>query len=180
MDHIVYEATPVHLVKAEQRSPEYLKLNPNATVPTLVIDGKVINQSTAIIELLEEMHPGLLPTDIFDRAVVRSLMALIGCDIQPMQNLRLLNYIGETQDAFANHFTLGMEALEAMLVDDGGLYSFGDQITLADAYLVPQVYNAVRWGVDMTKFPLIVAINARLVVYPAYVRADPSAQPDAQ
>jgi maleylacetoacetate isomerase len=174
---------PIHLVKQEQSSPEYMEINPNATVPSLRVNGRIITQSSAIIEYLEQMHPekSMLPKDAFDRAKVRGIMNLIACDIQPIQNLRVLNYVGDTKKEWAAHFiTIGFEALEAILRETSKKYCFGDEITLADAYLVPQVYNAVRWGVSMNKFPLIQQINDRLVQLEAFRKADPSAQIDAQ
>jgi maleylacetoacetate isomerase len=184
LKQIEFDYIPIHLVKNEQNSEEYKKLNPNATVPSLKLkDGKTIAQSTAIIEYLEEVYDThkLLPTDAFDKAQVRAICNLIGCDIQPVQNLRVLTYIGESKGEFAKHFiTLGFEALEQVLKKVSGVYSFGDSVTLADCFLVPQVYNAIRWGVNMEKFPLIVEINARLVALAAFKDADPSVQPDAQ
>lgn len=184
LKQIQYKYVPVHLVKNEQNSEEYKKMNPNATVPSLKLkNGTIIAQSTAIIEYLEEVYDTLklLPIDPFDKAQVRGICNLIGCDIQPVQNLRVLNYVGESKGEFAKYFiTIGFEALEVVLKKFSGIYSFGDSVTLADCYLVPQVYNAIRWGVDMSKFPLIAEINSRLVNLPAFKDADPAVQPDAQ
>jgi maleylacetoacetate isomerase len=137
------------LVKAEHKTEEYKKINPNQTLPSLILaNGDIITQSTAIIEYLEEMYPTnrLLPTDPVQKAKVRAIMALISSDIQPIQNLRVLNYVGETRMDWGKHFiTTGFEALEKMLSETSQLYCFGNEITLADAYLVPQVYNAHRY-----------------------------------
>ncbi|KAJ3256475.1 hypothetical protein HK103_005473 [Boothiomyces macroporosus] len=166
------------------KTPEYKEKNPNGVVPSLLFpDGKLVIQSSAILELVDELYPQkpLLPKDPFKRATVRSICALIGSDIQPIQNLRVLNYVGETKQEWAAHFIdLGFQALEAMLIKHGGKYCFGDEITLADAYLVPQVYNAKRWGVDMSKYPVITAINDRLVELEPFKKSDPSVQVDAQ
>ncbi|KAI8923831.1 glutathione S-transferase [Entophlyctis helioformis] len=181
---IDYETLSVNLLKSEQRGEAFLAVNPAGLLPALQLpSGEIIVESPAIAELLEEMHPEhpLLPTDLVARAKIRAIMSLIACDIHPVQNLRVLQYAGEDRKAdWAKHFmTLGFEGLEALLKQTAGKYCFGDELTLADAFLVPQVFNAYRWGVDMTKFPLIAAIDARLAEVDAIKKAHASNQPDA-
>mmetsp|Transcript_16398 Transcript_16398/g.52144 ORF Transcript_16398/g.52144 Transcript_16398/m.52144 type:complete len:236 (-) Transcript_16398:563-1270(-) len=189
---LAYEYRAVHLVKSEQKADEYTELNKGQVVPTLVYDGDAVCQSMAILEFLEEKHPekALLPRDPLKRAKVRELMGMIGCDIQPVQNLRvLLKHIedapAEEKDArkagWAKHWiTFGFECVERALQGCAGTYCVGDEVTLADAFLVPQVYNANRYAVDMAKFPTISRIHAALEALPAFQRAHPSKQPDAQ
>lgn len=142
---IPFDSIPIHLAKGDQLK-EYKAINPNATVPALVTPKGLITQSTAIIEYLEETgNIKLLPQDPYERSQVRSIMNLIACDIQPVQNLRVLKYVGDTKQTWACHFiTLGFEALEAILSKTSGKYSYGNSLTLADVYLIPQVYNAIR------------------------------------
>lgn len=161
-------------------------------VPTLVYEGDVVCQSGAILEFLEEKHPErpLLPRDALQRAKVRELVGMIGCDIQPVQNLRVLLKLaedvpGEEKDArkacWAKHWiTVGFESVERALQACAGAYCVGDQVSLADLYLVPQVFNANRYGVDMAKFPTISRVHAALEELPAFQKAHPSQQPDAQ
>lgn len=190
---IAYEYRAVHLLTdgGEQFKEEYTALNPNQRLPTLVVDGRAIPQSSAILEFLEETHPEkpLLPRDPFARAQVRNLCAIIGSDIQPIQNLTV--QIKATEDvpedqraakkAAWGKFWVerGFEALEKELVQTAGTYCFGNEITFADLYLVPQVYNANRVGVDMSKYPTIVRVAAALETVPAFQKAHPSKQPDA-
>lgn len=198
---ISYKSTCINLVKEEQKSEEYVKeINSNATVPSLVVNGThIINQSSAILEFIEEVSPGsassnsvsLLPVlDPFQRARVRTVMGLIGCDIHPIQNLRVLNMVAspatpegaEKRTEWAKHWiTNGFQALEALLVKWGSVdFCVGKSVSLADCFLVPQVYNANRFGVDMTAFPKISAITANLEKMEAFKAAHPSKQPDAQ
>ncbi|KAI8050527.1 maleylacetoacetate isomerase [Syncephalis plumigaleata] len=155
--------------------------NPNGMVPMLVIDGHAISQSSAIIEYLEETRPepALLPKDPWTRAQTRIICAIIGCDIQPTQNLRLLHKIGDTKAEWARHWiTVGFTALEKELTRTAGKYCIGDQITMADLYLPPQVYNAHRFNVDMSQFPTITRIDANLASIEAFRLAHYSRQPD--
>uniref|UniRef100_A0AAV1UH95 maleylacetoacetate isomerase n=1 Tax=Peronospora matthiolae TaxID=2874970 RepID=A0AAV1UH95_9STRA len=190
---IPFEYRTVHLLKGggEQFQDEYTALNANQRLPTLVMDGHVLSQSGAILEFLEETHPEqpLLPSDPFARAQVRNLCAIIGCDVQPIQNLAV--QLKATEDLPEelraakkqqwSHFWIerGFQALEAELVKTAGTFCFGDKVTLADLYLQPQVYNANRVGVDMAKYPTIARITAELEAIPAFQRAHPSQQPDA-
>ncbi|CAH0520162.1 unnamed protein product [Peronospora belbahrii] len=170
---------------------KYTALNPNQRLPTLVVDGHILPQSGAILEFLEETHPEkpLLPTDAFARAQVRNLCAIIGCDIQPIQNLSVVlkatENLPEEQRATKKQqwgrywIERGFQALEVELVKTAGVYCFGDKVTLADLYLQPQVYNANRFGADVTKFPTIARISAALEAVPAFQKAHPLQQPDA-
>ncbi|AHN75405.1 maleylacetoacetate isomerase [Pandoraea pnomenusa] len=189
-----YEIVPVHLVRdgGEQLKPAYRALNVNGLVPTFV-DGEVnIHQSLAIIEYLEDVHPtpALLPADPVARAQVRALALDIAADIHPIDNLRVLRYLKhdlgvseEQKNAWYVHWVVeGFTALEARLAAQRspGKFVFGDTPTLADCCLVPQVYNANRFKVDMTSFPRIAAIDAHCQTLDAFRRAAPEAQPDAE
>jgi maleylacetoacetate isomerase len=182
---IPYEYRAVHLVKGEQKSPEYLKLNPQGLVPCLVVDSNVLTQSVAIIEYLEEVYPNppLLPRDPLSRAKVRSLTHMITSDIQPIQNLRVLQKIGDEnkkKEWAAYWIEEGFKALEAEVkqTTKDGCFCYGDSITMADIVLVPQVANAYRYGVDMKKFPTIDKIYQYVSKLEAIQNADPYHQPD--
>ena len=181
-----YESVPVHLVKGEQSAPDYLALNPQGRVPALAVDGTVLVQSSAILEYLEETHPEppLLPADPVRRARVRSVAALIGCDIHPLNNLavlRRLKAMGHEQpaiDKWYRHWVVtGLDAVEAMI--EGGPFCFGETPTLADLYLVPQVFNARRFSVPLDRYPKSQAAEAACLALPAFRDAAPEAQPDA-
>jgi len=189
---IEYEPCYVHLRKGEQHDPAYLKLNPGHCVPTLVDGDNVLIQSPAIIEYLEETHPEppLLPTDPVERARVRAIAMAVAVDIHPIDNLRVLNYV---RDAFGqdeegiqrwyNHWIAeGLERVEAMLADDPrtGTYCHGDTVTLADVYLVPQVFGARRFGYDTAQHPTITRVFDACMKLEAFDRAQPSKQPDAE
>jgi maleylpyruvate isomerase len=182
---IAYEQVGIDLRQGVQRSPEYLALNPQGLVPALEVDGRVLVQSPAILEWLEEAHPEppLLPRDPADRAEVRAMAALIGCDVHPLNNLRVLKAVaelgGEQSDWTARWITAGFEALERHIERRGGRFSFGDGPTLADCYLVPQVYSARRFEVDLSPFPRITAVDAALNDLAAVAAAHPDRQPDA-
>ena len=199
MKGIPYEYHAVHLLKdgGQQHSEAYRALNPSREVPTLEIDGKVLAQSLAIIEYLEETRPEcgpgarLLPKDAEQRATVRRISNMIASSIQAVQNLRVLQWVmGMFEDpdektkqkiAWGRHWIdAGFEALEAVLQQTSGLYCVGDSVSMADCCLVPQVYNARRFKVDMSKFPVICRIDAELAKLPAFQKAEPSVQPDAQ
>ncbi|ARP82625.1 maleylacetoacetate isomerase [Bordetella genomosp. 8] len=188
-----YEYVPVHLVKdgGQQLKPEYTRLNPQALVPTLVDGDAVLTQSMAIIEYLDETHPQppLLPDTPIARARVRALAQGIACDIHPLNNLRVLRYLkreldlpDQARDTWYRHWVeSGLLALERMLADspDTGAFCHGDAPTLADACLVPQVYNARRLDCDLSAMPTIVRIDAACLALPAFAQAAPDAQPDA-
>jgi len=188
---IEYEIRPVHLVKngGEQYQADYLALNPQGRVPVLVLHDTVLTQSSAIIEYLEDAFPfpPLLPADAMERAYVRSLAQIIACDIHPLNNLRVLNYLKDflneqSQQAWYTHWIQeGLTALEQLLQknDVRGRFCFGDTPGMADAFLIPQVYNALRFDCEMKKFPLINAIYENCLQETAFSSAAPENQPDA-
>jgi maleylacetoacetate isomerase/maleylpyruvate isomerase len=177
------------LRRGEHRQKDYLKINPQGFVPALELeDGTVLTQSLAIMEWLDESHPpaALLPADPRARQRVRSLCQLIACDIHPLNNLRVLQYLESTlgvaqaaRDEWYRHWiATGFAALEDALGRDAsrGRFCFGDQPGMADACLVPQVYNARRYSVDLTPYPRIVAIDAACRELPAFESAAPEKQ----
>ena len=186
-----YEQVSIHLSRdgGKQFSPEYQAVNPQKRVPALALDnGEILTQSMAIIEYLDEAHPepAFLPRDPVERAKVRAAVQLIASDIHPLNNTSPLKYLksplGQEQtaiDAWYHHWVLiGFEALEAMLKP--GPYCFGANVTMADICLVPQVYNARRLKVPLERFPKIVAIDAACQKLPAFDKARPENQPDAE
>jgi maleylacetoacetate isomerase/maleylpyruvate isomerase len=188
-----YENRPVHLVRdgGEQHRADYQALNPQELVPCLVDRGQVFTQSMAIIEYLEETHPAppLLPADAAGRARVRALAQLLACDVHPLGNLRVLQYLGsafQADDAVRGEWSrhwieAGFRALETMLAGHAatGRFCHGDQPTLADACLVPQHYNAIRWKLPMDDFPTIRRIVEACQALDAFRNAAPEAQADA-
>lgn len=182
---IDYETKPVHLLQdgGEQNTDSYRELNPQCEVPTLEIDGQTMTQSMSIIEYLDETRgpPYLLPQgDPVKKQKVRAISQAIACGIQPVQNLRVLQYVGGEKKAEWGHHWIerGFKGLEQLLQGTAGRYCIGDEITMADAVLVPQVYNANRFKVDMSAFPTISRINAALLEVEAFKVASPSEQPD--
>jgi maleylacetoacetate isomerase len=189
-----YEAVPVHLLRdgGEQLQQGYRMINPSAAVPALQDERGTLTQSMAILEYLEETHPDvpLLPADPLGRARVRELSQIIACDIHPLNNLRVLRYlkntVGVTEDVkndwYRHWVTEGLSSLEAHLARDPGTADFchGETPTLADCLLVPQVFNAQRFDIDVSAWPNIARINANCVDLPAFQHAHPSQQPDAE
>jgi len=188
---IDYETVSVHLVRdgGHNRRPEYRAINPQMRVPALVTNGgEVLIQSLAIIEYLDETHPDppFLPRDPIARAHVRALADIIACDIHPLNNTSPLRYLKRQMhqeqtaiDSWYHHWvTEGFEAYEALV--RGAPYSCGALITLADIFLIPQVANARRLQVPLDKFPKIVAIDEACLKLPAFDRARPEKQPDAE
>jgi maleylpyruvate isomerase len=191
------EYVPVDLRTGQHLQDAYKALHPQGLVPALALPGaagqpeRVLIQSPAIIEWLEERHPTppLLPADPEDRAQVRALAALIGCDIHPINNRRILEYLRQQYgcdeaavNAWCAHWiSAGFDAYEALLAADAGRgrYSFGDTPTVADVYLVPQVESARRFKMDLARWPLIQAVDAACGELDAFRRAAPAAQPDA-
>ncbi|SJM70804.1 Maleylacetoacetate isomerase @ Glutathione S-transferase, zeta [Brevundimonas diminuta 3F5N] len=184
-----YQQAALDLRTGAQKSDAYLRLNPQGLVPALETDdGLVLTQSPAILEWLEETHPEppLLPRDAAGRAQVRAMAAVIGCDIHPLNNLRVLKAVrglGADQagvDAWAGQWIIdGFTALEALVVRHGEGWCFGAAPTLADCYLMPQLYSARRFNVDLAAFPRLLEIEARAEVHPAFIAALPENQPDA-
>lgn len=189
------EIVPVHLVRGggEQRQADYLALNPEGRVPLLVHDGRPISQSLAIIEYLEEAFPdtpALLPAEPAARARVRSLAQLVACDIHPLNNLSVLQYLKNEVGAdaaaskawYLQWVARGFRALEARLTGEPetGRYCHGDTPGLADLCLVPQVYNARRFELDLDDYPRIVAIDAACLALDAFAGAAPERQPDVE
>ncbi len=178
-----------HLRKGEQRSPEYLAINPQGLLPSLILDdGAVLTQSLAICEYLDEQHPEppLLPTDPVARAQVRAFAQVIACDIHPLQNLKVLKALEargqtteETQGWAREMITSGFEALETLTTGRATPFAFGDRPSLADVFLVPQMANARRFGVDL-RWPRLMAIEAACMALPAFADAHPDRQPDAE
>jgi len=186
---LIYDQSAHDLRLNEQKTTDYLALNPQGLVPALEVDGQVVTQSAAILEWLEETYPqpALLPADALDRARVRAMAALIASDIHPLNNLRVLKRLREDFaldqagiDAWAGHWIApGFDALEVLVTRDGAGWCFGDTPTLADCYLVPQLYSARRFNLDLTPWPTLVAVEARAGVHSAFVSAHPDRQPDA-
>lgn len=189
-----YEYAPVHLLRdgGQQLKPEYRELNPDGIVPTLIVGDDVLNQSLAIIEYLEETHPEppLLPRAPVDRAFVRAIALQVACEIHPLDNLRVLKYLkhqvktpDDVKDAWYAHWVeAGFESLEKRLASDRrvGALCFGDTPTVADLCLVPQVFNARRFKIDMSRFPTIERIADHAGQIDAFQRAAPAQQPDAE
>ncbi|XP_051578337.1 maleylacetoacetate isomerase isoform X2 [Myxocyprinus asiaticus] len=180
---IEYEQVPVNLIKdgGQQLTDQFKALNPMRQVPAVTIDGITLSQSLAIIQYIEETRPGtrLLPADPKQRAQVRMICDIISSGIQPLQNLYVIKKIGAEKVQWAQHFiNRGFEALEPILKQTAGTYCVGDEISMADICLVPQVYNAERFMVDMTLFPTIKRLNQTLLEIEAFKVSHPSCQPD--
>ncbi|KAJ1104737.1 hypothetical protein NDU88_002146 [Pleurodeles waltl] len=181
---IEYDLVPVNLIKdgGQQLGSDYRKVNPMQQVPALTIDGLKLSQSLAIIQYLDETRPTprLLPQDPKKRAQVRMISDHIVSGIQPLQNLAVLKQVGEEKMvSWAQHYiTRGFQALEQLLQDTAGKYCVEDEVSMADLCLVPQVYNAERFKVDLTPYPTITRINQALLELEAFKQAHPSRQPD--
>jgi len=194
MKGLPYDYLPVHLLKdgGQQRGESYVNLNPQGLVPTFVDDGLIIGQSLATIEYLDETHPepALLPGSPEDRARIRDLALMVACDIHPINNLRILKYLkhtlqvdDEAKDAWYRHWTEeGLRALESRVAHDRGTATFchGDVPTLADICLVPQMANARRFNCDLSGMPTLVRIDEACRALPAFEKAAPQNQPDAE
>lgn len=188
---LAHETEFVHLIKdgGQHIKPAYRSINPQALLPTLEHDGRIITQSLAIMEYLDEIFPDppLLPGDAEQRAKIRAFALAIACDIHPLNNLRVLNYVkgplGQDQaaaDTWYRHWVEdGLAACEALLPAGKTKFCFGDRPTLSDTCLVPQIYNARRFKADLTAMPRLVAIDNACSELPAFAQAAPEAQPDA-
>lgn len=185
---IAFEQVPVNLVSGAQNAPDYAALNPGQGVPTLITDtGEVLTQSMAILDWLEEVHPtpALLPGPASARARVRAAALTIACDVHPVNNLRVIGKLkamehsADEATAWMNDWmTRGFTAFQQLIETDSP-YCFGDTPGLADLCLVPQLYNAHRWGCDLSLFARLTQIEARCLALPAFADARPEAQPDA-
>jgi len=185
-----WEQAYVSLPKKEHRTEEYLAVNPQGLVPALVEDGRLFAQSLAILEYLEEAYPEppFLPRDLYERAYVRRLSQIIGCDIHPLNNVRVLKWLGRNVPDdkgiadrwYAHWIAEGFSALEETLRREGlsGAFCLGDSVGMADICLVPQVANARRFACDLAPYPLTVAIADRAAALPAFARVAPDTQAD--
>ncbi|PTA71172.1 MULTISPECIES: maleylacetoacetate isomerase [unclassified Stenotrophomonas] len=190
---LAWEARPVHLVRegGEQHLQAYRALNPQQLVPTLLHEGHALTQSLAILEYLDERFPQvpLLPADAAGRARVRALAQLVACDIHPINNLRVMQYLeralqlpADARTQWTLHWIAeGFAAMEAMLANsrDTGTFCHGDRPGLADLCLLPQLYNAQRFGLDLAPYPTLRRIEAACQALDAFDRARPENQPDA-
>lgn len=189
LKELTYKHVPVHLIKdgGEQNSSSYRALNPQGRVPILTLDdGTILIQSPAIIEYLEETYPNpaLLPDDKHVRAKIRAVAAIVGCDIHPLHNVSALNYIrnifGQNDDAVATWIRKwihdGFDAIEPLLGE--GDFSFGDSPSLADVYIIPQIYAARRFSAVLDKYPNILKIEKSASTHPAFIKAHPDCQQD--
>ena len=185
-----YEQHPINLRQGEQREKAYRRINPQGLVPFLV-DGEVqVGQSVAIMEYLDETYPAhpLMPSAPEERARVRQIVNMIACDIHPLNNLRVLNYleevfrVGKEQETswYRHWIDETFSALEQLLMTTAGVYSVGNEVTLADCMLVPQVYNARRFNMTLDDYPTINRIVANCEQLQAFIKAAPANQPDAQ
>src|SRR5918996_6363041 len=189
-----YEQVPIHLRRGggEQFGPAYKTINPQSLVPALEDGGRILTQSLAIMEYLEEKYPKppLLPADPAHRAVARSMALIIACEVHPIQNLRVLAHLKKNLNQsdgdlnrWAEHWIhLGLSALEPMVVEGAQRRKFcaGDTPTLADICLVPQLANARRFGCDLSRYPTLLRIEAACNALPAFADAAPEKQPDAE
>jgi len=190
---LAYELIPVHLVRdgGQQHAPDYAALNPQELVPTLRDGERVLTQSMAILEYLDEVHPppALLPADAGGRARVRALAQQVACDIHPLNNLRVMQFFDREwnvpqpeRDEWTLHWMrTGLGALETMLVGsfDTGRFCHGAEPGLADCCLIPQLYNARRFHLDLAPYPTLCRIEEACLALPAFDAARPENQPDA-
>jgi maleylpyruvate isomerase len=191
---IDYQTVPVHLMRGggEQFTSDFRQANPASLVPVLEDDGRILTQSLAIIEYLDERfpEPALLPADALSRAHVRAIALSVACDIHPLNNLRVLRFLVERmkvseQDKgqwYRHWVEQGLLQVEQTLLSRGfsGKYAYGDRVTLADLAIVPQIFNARRFDCSLEAVPTLNAIAARCMQLEAFSRAQPSAQPDAE
>ena len=184
---VPYESVPVNLLKSEQREDAFGAVNPQKRLPALDIGGAILIQSPAILEYLDEVYPEppLLPIGAVTRAKVRAVASIVGCDIHPLNNLGPLRYLKNTlghdqaavDEWYAHWVREGFDAIETLLAP--GPYCFGSQVTLADVYLVPQVFNARRFNISLAAYPKIAAVDAACTELRAFQDAAPERQPDA-
>ena len=183
---LAYETRPVNLLRSEQSAPAYRAINPQGLVPSLDVDGRILTQSSAILEWLEETYPepALLPAEAADRAAVRAVCAVVGTDTHPLHNLRVGTEVktlgGDPNVWNARWMTAGLEALEPMLRALPGPYAFEAAPGMADCYLAPMAYSARRFGVELAPYPRVRAAVETVLGHPAIAAAHPDRQPDAQ
>ena len=188
LKNIDHQLVPVNLLKSEQQSTDYLQKNPQGLLPSLETENGILGQSLAILEYLEEQYPEtpLLPGNAWQKAHIRNLSYAIACDIHPIDNLRVLKYLSselnvddEAKNKWYRHWVeVGFEKIERML-DSKNTFCAGESPSLADVCLVPQVFNAIRFKVDMAAYPKIAAIYQRCNELAAFIDAAPENQPDA-
>jgi maleylacetoacetate isomerase len=186
-----YETVPVNLARGEHREADFLATNPQATVPVIDDDGTILWQSLAIIDYLDARFPlpRLIPAEPVARARVQALAQLIVCEMHPLNNLRVRNYLrdelkldkAQASRWYKHWIAEGFASLEALVRRfSGGAYCYGDAVSVADVCLVPQIYNARRFDTDLAPYPTLVRIADRLRGEPAFARAAPEEQPDAE
>jgi maleylacetoacetate isomerase len=184
-----YDYVPIDLIAGQQREPAYRAVNPQGLTPALDIGGQVLTQSLAILEWLDETRPepAILPKDPLDRAAVRAMALVVACDIHPLNNTRVgreLHKRGVDADgikAWSQRWIKdGFDTLEPMIARHGKGFAFGESPTIADCCLIPQVYSANRFEVDLSAYPAIRAVNDRAAEHPAFQAAHPNSQPDAK
>ena len=185
---VAYDYAAVDLIRGDQRTPQYRAVNPQGLTPALDIGDRVLTQSLAILEWLEETHPepALLPKAALDRQAVRTMALVVACDIHPLNNTRVgrkLHRMGIDQAGILEWtqgwIRDGFDALEPMIARYGQGFAFGDTPTIADCCLIPQAYSANRYEVDLAPWPAIRAVNERALEHPAFQAAHPTQQPDA-
>jgi maleylacetoacetate isomerase len=191
LKNLPYQSIPIHLLNDEQREPAFRAINPQGFVPLLVDGEHSLTQSLAMIEYLDETHPTppFLPTTPAERARVRAIALVVACDIHPLNNKRILDYLRAplghdkaTVDTWYKHWVdEGLQTLEKILAGNKqtGKFCHGDQITLADICLVPQVANALRFACPLENYPTVRRIYAECLKHPAFDKAQPDQQPDA-
>jgi maleylacetoacetate isomerase len=184
-----YDYVPIDLIAGQQREQAYRAVNPQGLTPALDIGGQVLTQSLAILEWLDETRPqpAILPNDPLDRAAVRAMALVVACDIHPLNNTRVgreLHKRGVDADgikAWSQRWIKdGFDTLEPMIARHGKGFAFGETPTIADCCLIPQVYSANRFEVDLSAYPAIRAVNDRAAEHPAFQAAHPNSQPDAK
>jgi len=193
LKRLTYRQVPIHLLRdgGEQHSPDYRSINPQAQVPVLYHGRRRLRQSLAILEYLDEVwqEPRLLPTNARSRQRVRAIALMIACDVHPLGNLRVLQYLDHElrlaqieRDRWVRHWIVaGLDAVEQLLADDvsTGAFCDGEAPTIADCCLVPQLYSARRFGMDLARYPTLRRIEATCLALPSFVAACPEHQPDA-
>ena len=188
---LAYTPEFVNLPKMQHRDPAYMAKNPQGLVPALLDGGRLYTQSLAVLEYLDERYPEppLMPRDIEERAYVRALAQIIGCDIHPVNNVRVLKYLRsrwklseeDSNEWYAHWIAEGFRSIEATIKQEGraGAYCLGERFTIADICLAPQVFNAQRFNCDLAAYPVSVAIAERVMQLPAVLKAHPKEQGDA-